>query len=147
MPGASKCGPEFVRKPSADQCWGLHKIQIRGVNVVPPRDVSLTGDRACSEVLDRDPSRGSSRLLVSHWSLDSAAATGPTTTTFENLEADPTMGRAEALGRAMLAYLNDASNPRNAYPAFGGPSRSLARARRVESCARAGPRLMTAVGT
>ena len=27
----------------------------------------------------------------------------------------------EALRQAMLAYLNDASSPRNAYPAFWGP--------------------------
>jgi len=31
------------------------------------------------------------------------------------------MGRAEALRQAMLAYLNDASSPRNAYPAFWTP--------------------------
>jgi CHAT domain-containing protein/tetratricopeptide (TPR) repeat protein len=64
---------------------------------------------------------GARALLVSHWSVDSAAATRLTTTTFENLKADPTIGRAEALRRAMLAYLNDASNPRNAYPAYWAP--------------------------
>jgi CHAT domain-containing protein len=31
------------------------------------------------------------------------------------------IGRAEALRRAMLAYLNDLSNPRNAYPAYWAP--------------------------
>jgi hypothetical protein len=41
-----------------------------------------------------------------------------TTTTFENLKADPTVGRVEALPRAMLAYLNDISNSQNGYPAF-----------------------------
>jgi CHAT domain-containing protein/tetratricopeptide (TPR) repeat protein len=64
---------------------------------------------------------GARALLVSHWSVDSAAATRLTTTTFENLKTDPTIGRAEALRRAMLAYLNDASNPRNAYPAYWAP--------------------------
>ena len=40
---------------------------------------------------------------------------------FDRLKADPGLGRAEALRQAMLAYLNDASSPRNAYPAFWGP--------------------------
>jgi CHAT domain-containing protein len=64
---------------------------------------------------------GARALLVTHWSVDSAAATRLTTTTFDLLKADPTIGRAEALRRAMLAYMNDASNPRNAYPAFWAP--------------------------
>jgi CHAT domain-containing protein len=64
---------------------------------------------------------GARALLVSHWAVDSAAATRLTTTTFDYLKADPTIGRAEALRRAMLAYLNDTSNPRNAYPALWAP--------------------------
>ncbi len=51
----------------------------------------------------------------------SAAATRLTTSTFEILEADPTLGRAEALRRAMLGYLADPSNPGNAYPALWAP--------------------------
>ena len=46
------------------------------------------------------------------------AATLLTTSTFDNIKSDPKLGRAEALRRAMLAYMNDASNPRNAYPAY-----------------------------
>jgi CHAT domain-containing protein len=64
---------------------------------------------------------GARALLVSHWSVDSNAATRLTTSTFENFKIDPTIGRAEALRRAMLTYLNDASNPRNAYPAYWAP--------------------------
>jgi CHAT domain-containing protein/Tfp pilus assembly protein PilF len=64
---------------------------------------------------------GARALLVTHWAVDSEAATRLTTSTFDVLKAEPGIGRAEALRRAMLAYLNDASSPRNAYPAFWGP--------------------------
>ena len=64
---------------------------------------------------------GARALLVSHWAVDSEAATRLATSTFDRLKADPKLGRAEALRQAMLAYLNDASSPRNAYPAFWAP--------------------------
>src|SRR5262249_40428528 len=63
---------------------------------------------------------GARALLVSHWSVDSAAATRLTTATFDIMKTDPAAGRAEALRRAMLGYMNDASRPLNAYPAFWG---------------------------
>ena len=52
---------------------------------------------------------GARALLVTHWAVDSAAATRLTTSTFDRLKADPKLGRAEALRQAMLGYLNDAS--------------------------------------
>jgi len=60
-------------------------------------------------------------LLVSHWAVDSKVATRLTTSTFDNLTSDPAIGRAEALRRAMLAYMNDTSEPRNPYPAYWAP--------------------------
>jgi CHAT domain-containing protein len=64
---------------------------------------------------------GARALLVSHWAVESNAAMRLTTSTFDNLKNDPKLGRAEALRRAMLAYMNDATNPLNAYPALWAP--------------------------
>ena len=63
---------------------------------------------------------GARALLVSHWRVDSDAAVRLTTATFEALRRDPTIGRAEALRRAMLAAIEDAIDPWNAYPGFWG---------------------------
>ena len=64
---------------------------------------------------------GARALLVSHWAVDSNAAMRLTTSTFDIMKSDPSLGRAEALRRAILAYMDDKSDPRHANPAYWAP--------------------------
>jgi CHAT domain-containing protein len=64
---------------------------------------------------------GARALLVSHWPVGSAAATRLTTSIFDALKDDPSMGRSEALRRAMVAMIEDETYEWNAYPAFWAP--------------------------
>ena len=64
---------------------------------------------------------GARALLVSHWAVDSQASTRLITSTFDIMTSNPTLGRAEALRRAMFSLMNDTSDPLNAYPALWAP--------------------------
>jgi CHAT domain-containing protein len=53
--------------------------------------------------------------------VDTQAATRLATAIFDAMKSDRNIGRAEALRRAMLAYMNDKSDFWSGYPAFWGP--------------------------
>lgn len=54
---------------------------------------------------------GARALLVSHWYVDSRAATLLTTGAFSQLKAEPTIRRSEAVRRAMLIAMKDEQRP------------------------------------
>ena len=60
---------------------------------------------------------GARALLVSHWEVDSAATVKLITTAVGALAKDKSLGRAEALRRAMLAVMVDTARPANWVPA------------------------------
>jgi CHAT domain-containing protein len=63
---------------------------------------------------------GARGLLVSHWAVDSTSAVKLTTGVFKHLAGDPTIGRAEALRRAMLDVI-DNGDPDEAHPTYWAP--------------------------
>jgi CHAT domain-containing protein len=63
---------------------------------------------------------GARAMLVSHWAVDSAATVSLITHAVGATTRDKTLGRAEALRRAMLAMI-DTGEPRQAHPAFWAP--------------------------
>ena len=64
---------------------------------------------------------GARSLLVSHWEVNSYAATMLTTTAFKELSVTPDIGPAKALQRSQATLMDDAKRPWNAHPAFWAP--------------------------
>ena len=61
---------------------------------------------------------GARSLLVSHWPVESKAATKLTTTLFKNLKDNPGLSRAEAFRHSMMTL---AANDNFAHPFFWAP--------------------------
>ena len=59
-------------------------------------------------------------LLVSHWAVDSDATVKLVTSAMREIARDRTVGRAEALRRAMLALI-DKGDPHEAHPSYWAP--------------------------
>jgi CHAT domain-containing protein len=65
---------------------------------------------------------GARSMLVSHWPVDSEATVKLTTGLIRATASDPTVGRAEALRRAMLAMIDETSGgAEHAHPFFWAP--------------------------
>lgn len=64
---------------------------------------------------------GARALLVSHWPVDSYAATMLTSHTFAEMRKDSTVARSEAFRRAMLALMSDSIRPWASHPSVWGP--------------------------
>jgi CHAT domain-containing protein len=63
---------------------------------------------------------GARALLVSHWYVNSTATVTLITRVFAELQRVPTIGRAEALRRAMVEFINNETEP-GAHPAYWAP--------------------------
>jgi CHAT domain-containing protein/Flp pilus assembly protein TadD len=64
---------------------------------------------------------GARSLLVSHWSVPSVATVKLTTGAFAELARDPSIGRAEALRRSMMAMLDPSNPPELSHPMAWAP--------------------------
>jgi CHAT domain-containing protein len=64
---------------------------------------------------------GARALLVSHWPVNSYAATMLTSRTFAELRKEQAIGPSEAFRRAMLALMSDRNRPWAAHPAVWAP--------------------------
>jgi tetratricopeptide (TPR) repeat protein/CHAT domain-containing protein len=64
---------------------------------------------------------GARALLVSHWPVNTNAATLLTSRTFAELRSSKSIGRAEAFRRAMLALIDDKQRPWAAHPSVWAP--------------------------
>ena len=68
---------------------------------------------------------GARSLLVSHWLVSSEATVKLTSGAFAELAKDPTIGRAEALRRSMIAMLDLSQPPSSRIRSPGRDARAI----------------------
>lgn len=94
---------------------------------------TIAGDRPGAEALSGLARAffyaGARALLVTHWDVESDAATRLTTATFKKLAVDSSISRAEAIRLSMLEFLQDNTSERNSDPSVWGPFAVIGEAR------------------
>jgi CHAT domain-containing protein len=80
-------------------------IVLSACNTAAGRGTDLGSDEALSGLARAFFYAGARALLVSHWAVNSQATVRLITKTFDEIKADPKIGRAEALRRSMLALI------------------------------------------
>ncbi len=94
-------------------------VVLSACNTAAGGSDDLGSDEALSGLARAFFYAGARALLVSHWAVNSEATVALITKTFDELEADPKIGRAEALRLSMLALI--AAGGGNAHPANWAP--------------------------
>jgi tetratricopeptide (TPR) repeat protein/CHAT domain-containing protein len=132
--GAARAEPALVlsppEQPTEDDDGLLTASEVAGLKLDADWVVLSACNTAAGEEVGGEALSGLARaffyagaraLLVSHWPVDSYAATMLTSHTFAELRKSPGLGRAEAFRRAMLALLSDDRRPWAAHPAIWAP--------------------------
>jgi hypothetical protein len=113
-------GQENRKRPAAAMCWRAQEYGLCAIARPRCGKSAFATHPITVSVRCRASSHGTLAHVLRRksWASHHSISSVLTTSTFDTLKVEPTIGRAEALQRAMLAYMNNASSPRYAYPAF-----------------------------
>jgi CHAT domain-containing protein len=82
------------------------------------RHPTIPALRHCRASREHFSTPGARALLVSHWAVNSEATVKLITQAFDEIKADPKLGRAEAMRRSMVAMIGTAGL---AHPSLWAP--------------------------
>ena len=118
------------KKPSATDDGLLTASEVAQLKLNADWVVLSACNTAAGDIPGAEPLSGLARaffyagahsLVVSHWAVESTSAADLMSRTFQAVADAPDISNAEALRRAMLAMLQDKSNPERAHPRFWAP--------------------------